>query len=206
MPKNELQKIWNNDIELPYREKVENLQQVLIDYCEDNNLDIDLPEKNRKTVYPSYATYNHYFSNGLYIREAFFKKNYLGFTVIHNTANPLFLMKGKIAFSSEEGVQELTAPIHILTKSGSKKIVLVVEDCVVVNVHPNPNGLKDLKQIEDEVYSTTFKEYDNLKAEDFWEKWEAIKKLEAKKIIKVRRGGKGKLPMVWIVLPKKKLN
>ena len=176
MPKNELQKIWNNDIELPYREKVENLQQVLIDYCEDNNLDIDLPEKNRKTVYPSYATYNHYFSNGLYIREAFFKKNYLGFTVIHNTANPLFLMKGKIAFSSEEGVQELTAPIHILTKSGSKKIVLVVEDCVVVNVHPNPNGLKDLKQIEDEVYSTTFKEYDNLKAEDFWEKWEAIKK------------------------------
>ena len=29
---------------------------------------------------------------------------------------------------------------------------------------------------------------------------------EAKKIIKVRRGGKGKLPTVWIVLPKKKLN
>ena len=37
-------------------------------------------------------------------------------------------------------------------------------------------------------------------------KWEAIKKLEAKKIIKVRRGGKGNLPTVWIVLPKKKLN
>ena len=37
-------------------------------------------------------------------------------------------------------------------------------------------------------------------------KWEAICKLEAKNIIKVRRGGKGRLPTAWIVLPKKKLN
>jgi|TARA_R100000742_G_C4219872_1_gene43917 hypothetical protein len=37
-------------------------------------------------------------------------------------------------------------------------------------------------------------------------KWEAICKLEKKKIIKVRRGGRGRLPTVEIVLPKKKLN
>ena len=37
-------------------------------------------------------------------------------------------------------------------------------------------------------------------------KWEAICKLEKKKIIKVRRGGRGRLPTVEIVLPKIKLN
>ena len=44
----------------------------------------------------------------------FCEKDYLGFTIIHNTANPLFLMKGKVAFSSEDGVEELTAPIFTL--------------------------------------------------------------------------------------------
>ena len=37
-------------------------------------------------------------------------------------------------------------------------------------------------------------------------KWEAICKLEKKKIIKVQRGGRGRLPTVQIILPKKKLN
>ena len=37
-------------------------------------------------------------------------------------------------------------------------------------------------------------------------KWEAICKLEKKKIIKVQRGGRGSLPTVQIILPKKKLN
>lgn len=37
-------------------------------------------------------------------------------------------------------------------------------------------------------------------------KWEALCKLEKRKIIKVRRGGRGRLPTVEIILPKKKLN
>ena len=37
-------------------------------------------------------------------------------------------------------------------------------------------------------------------------KWEALKKLEAKNILEVDRKGKGKLPIVRIILPKKNLN
>ena len=37
-------------------------------------------------------------------------------------------------------------------------------------------------------------------------KWEALNKLEARKIIAVKRNGRGKLPVVRIILPKKKLN
>ena len=37
-------------------------------------------------------------------------------------------------------------------------------------------------------------------------KWEALKKLEAKNILHVDRKGKGKLPVVKIILPKKNLN
>ena len=37
-------------------------------------------------------------------------------------------------------------------------------------------------------------------------KWEALNKLEARKIIEVKRNGRCKLPVVRIILPKKKLN
>ena len=36
-------------------------------------------------------------------------------------------------------------------------------------------------------------------------KWEALNKLEARKIIEVKRNGRGKLPVVRIILPKKKI-
>ena len=37
-------------------------------------------------------------------------------------------------------------------------------------------------------------------------KWEALNKLERKKIIELKRGGRGRLPTVRIIAPKKKLN
>ena len=79
MSKNELQKLWDSEVQLPYREKVEKLQQVLVNYCKNNNLDLDIAKEGRQVVYPTETKYNHYFSNGLYIREMFCKKGYLGF-------------------------------------------------------------------------------------------------------------------------------
>ena len=96
MSKNELEKIWDLPSELPYRERVEELQQTLINAMSG---DIDVAEEGEIVVYPSQTKYNHYFSDGLYVREMFCEKGYLGFTIIHNTANPLFLMKGKVAFA-----------------------------------------------------------------------------------------------------------
>ena len=99
MSKNELQKIWELSEDLPYREKVEELQCMVLD-----SEDTGVEHNDGKVVYPTFTKYNHYFSDGLYVREMFCKKNALIFTVIHNTANPLFLLKGKVAFSSEDGV------------------------------------------------------------------------------------------------------
>jgi len=169
MSKNELQKLWDSEVQLPYREKVEKLQQVLVNYCKNNNLDLDVAKEGKRVVYPIETKYNHYFSKGLYIREMFCKKGYLGFTIIHNTANPLFLMKGKVAFSSEDGVEELTAPTFILTKSGTKRICYWLEDSTIVTVHPNPDGLTDLDKIEKKMFSSTWKQYDDSLERDVWE-------------------------------------
>ena len=170
MSKNELERIWDFDVDLPYRQKVEELQQIILE-----NLpgEIDIADNGNKVVYPSATKYNHYFSDGLYVREMFCEKDYFGFTVIHNTANPLFLMKGKVAFSSEDGVEELTAPIFILTKPGTKRVCYWLEDSVIVTVHPNPDGLTDLDEIEKKMFSCNWDQYDkNDIKQDVWKMME----------------------------------
>ena len=183
MSKNELQKIWDCDIDLPYREKVEKLQQLLINSLPD---EVDVADNGRTVVYPNQTKYNHYFSDGLYVREMFCEKDYLGFTIIHNTANPLFLMKGKVAFSSEDGVEELTAPTFILTKPGTKRICYWIEDSVIVTVHPNPDGLTDLEEIEKKMFSSTWDQYDENIKQDVWQM------MEHKEYKKKLKNGKSK--------------
>ena len=165
MSKNELQKLWSYDVDLPYKEKIEKLQKIFI---KEAGEDIDINNNGNNVLYPDCTKYNHYFSDGLYVRELFCKKDYLGFTVIHNTANPLFLMKGKVAFSSEDGVEELTAPTFILTKPGTKRICYWIEDSVIVTVHPNPDGLTDLDEIEKKMFSCNWEQYDDNLKKDVW--------------------------------------
>lgn len=169
MSKNELERILDLPTTLPYKERVEELQQILIDTLGDA---IDTAEPGKRVVYPSETKYNHYFSGGLYVREMFCTKNYLGFTGIHNTANPLFLMKGKVAFSTEDGIQELTAPTFVFTSPGTKRIVLWLEDSVIVTVHPNPDGLTNLDQIEEKMFSSTWEQYNEDFGKDTWQMME----------------------------------
>ena len=181
MSKNELQKLWSYDIDLPYKEKVEKLQNAFIEAIGNK---VDINNNGNNVVYPNETKYNHYFSDGLYVREMFCEKGYFCFTVIHNTANPLFLMKGRVAFSSEDGIEELTAPTFILTKPGTKRVCYWLEDSVIVTVHPNPDGLTDLKQIEKKMFSCNWEQYDDNLKQDVWqmvahEKYQ--KKLEDKK-------------------------
>ena len=77
MSKNELQKIWDCEIDLPYKEKVEELQRV---FSEQMNIDVE--HNNGKVVYPTFTKYNHYFSDGLYAREMFCQKDALIFTLL----------------------------------------------------------------------------------------------------------------------------
>ena len=181
MSKNKLEKIWSYDIDLPYKEKVEKLQKIFV---KELGEDIDINNDGNNVVYPGVTKYNHYFSDGLYVREMFCKKGYLCFTVIHNTANPLFLMKGTVAFSSEDGVEELTAPTFILTNPGTKRICYWLEDSVIITVHPNPDGLTDLKEIEKKMFSCNWDQYDDGLKQDVWQMFEHKeyqKKLEIKK-------------------------
>ena len=182
MSKNELEKIWDLPSELPYREKVEELQRVFIENNQGNG--VEVREGGTRIVYPESSKYNHFFSSGLYVREMFIAGGYFGFTGIHNLANPLFVMKGTMWSTSEDGVQKLVAPAFVLTEPGVKRICWFPEDSVVVTVHPNPDGLTDLDEIEKKFFSLNWEEYGDDTSEVDWKLFahkEYHKKIENEK-------------------------
>tara|TARA_R100001530_G_scaffold121808_2_gene89327 strand:- start:129 stop:662 length:534 start_codon:yes stop_codon:yes gene_type:complete len=167
MVKNELEKIWDLPSKLPYKKRVEELQKIFTNDNQSNK--VEFRNNGKSVLYPNSSKYNHYFSDGLYVREMFIHGGYFGFTVIHNTANPLFVMKGTMWCTSEDGVQELVAPTFVLSEPGTKRICYFPKDSVVVTVHPNPDGLTDLDEVEKEFFSVTWEEYGDDVKEKVWQ-------------------------------------
>ena len=173
MSENELQKIWSLPSELSYKDRVEELQkQFLKGELINGDTEIEARNEGKDVLYPSTSKYNHYFSSGLYVREMFIGGGCFGFTGIHNLANPLFVMKGIMWCTTKDGVQELTAPTFVLTEPGTKRICWVPEDSVVVTVHPNPDGITDLDEMEKIIASTSWDEYGEDKKEYDWRLFE----------------------------------
>jgi|21_taG_2_1085346.scaffolds.fasta_scaffold00375_6 hypothetical protein len=160
MNENELQKIWNVPSELSYRDRVEELQELLLKgELINNDVEIEVNNKGKDILYPSTSRYNHYFSSGLYVREMLIGGGCFGFTGIHKLANPLFVMKGVMWCTTKDGVQELAAPTFVLTEPGTKRICWFPEDSIVVTVHPNPDGITDLNEMEKIIACTGWDEY-----------------------------------------------
>ena len=87
-------------------------------------------------------------------------KDTICFSVIHKKSNVLFLLSGKIAISCEDGIKELTGPTYVITEPGTKRIILGLEDVVAVTVHPNPDGIEDLEEIEKQLYALTWEDFE----------------------------------------------
>jgi quercetin dioxygenase-like cupin family protein len=68
---------------------------------------------------------------------------------IHKFDHTFFLMKGKLLLCTQEGVKELEAPYYGNASAGTKRMAIALEDTVFVNVHPNPNNIKDIDKLED---------------------------------------------------------
>jgi len=74
-------------------------------------------------------------TDGQYIREIFMPAGQVITTKIHKKLHPFFVMSGKLSIVSEDGVIEIEAPYHGITKPGTKRIIYTHEDSVFITVH-----------------------------------------------------------------------
>jgi len=105
----------------------------------------------------------HSFSEGVYIREMSMLEGGVVIGKIHNKSHTWFLMKGKLKIANEDGVVTYSAPTYVNAKSGAKRVIIALEDSVFVNIHPNPDNIRDIEELERILTCETYIQYKQLK-------------------------------------------
>tara|TARA_R110002020_G_scaffold97584_2_gene232616 strand:+ start:847 stop:1362 length:516 start_codon:yes stop_codon:yes gene_type:complete len=159
MSKNELEKIFDNLPALSYKEKLKLVENYLVNLSiDDDNIFYD----GKKTVMPEIFKYKHSFAEGVYIREMNMPKGSSGLSVVQKYSYPFFVLTGRLATTTEEGIEELVAPMYFTSAAGgAQRLVHAIEDCTIVTVHHNPTNTKDLEKLEKYLYAFSWEEYED---------------------------------------------
>ncbi len=136
-----------------FRETVVSLERQMLD--SDNPLVI----KGNSDSFPL----THSFSDGVYIREMSMLEGGIVIGKIHNRSHTWFLMKGKLKIANEDGVVTYSAPTYVNANSGAKRVIIALEDSVFVNVHPNPDNITNIDELERILTCETYTQYKQLK-------------------------------------------
>lgn len=97
----------------------------------------------------------HTFAPGVYVREIFIPKGMILTGKIHRHEHPNFLMSGEVIVVTEFGGREhLKAPLSMISKAGTKRAIIALEDTVWITVHPTNET--DLKKIEEYVIAPSY--------------------------------------------------
>ena len=98
----------------------------------------------------------HRFTEKQYIREFRAPAGHTVVSKIHNTNHPIFLLEGEVTIIEESGEKRVKAPYYSTTEVGTKRVVLVHEDCFFVTVHPSDKT--NIFDVEEEVIAKSFKD------------------------------------------------
>jgi hypothetical protein len=103
----------------------------------------------------------HYHAPNLYAREIFMPKGAVVVGKIHKHAHVNNISKGSVIVSTEFGNEQYDAPCQFVSKAGTKRAVLVLEDCIWTTYHPTSET--ELEKIEDEVIAKSFEDYEQFR-------------------------------------------
>ena len=107
------------------------------------------------------------FADQLYMRKMYMPEQCVVISANHHTEHFWFLMYGRILVTTNGEQVEHIAPCYEKSVKGAKRLILSLEDSLFINVHKNPTNTKDMKEVEESLYSITIKEYN--KKEKLWQ-------------------------------------
>jgi len=146
-----------------YTQKLEQLQNFMI---ANNHVDGVLGD-GKKLVDDELIPIKHKFSDQLYMRQMNMPSGSIVVSAIHHTHHFWFLLTGVIFVTTNGETVEHIAPCFEKSIKGAKRLIECVKDCVFINVHKNPSNTKNMKKIEESLYSLTIEEYN--KKEKLWQ-------------------------------------
>ena len=90
----------------------------------------------------------HYFADGMYCRVLPRPKNCLIVGKVHLKEHFYMVVSGCVRVTTDTGVRDVKAPEVIVSKPGTKRAVLALEDSVCLTVHRLDEVTQDLDKIE----------------------------------------------------------
>ena len=144
------------EIVLSKRKDIQLLQDLLIENADGENIEGD----GKNIVHSKNFPLKHTFADGVYIRQMDMQAGSVVIGAIHNHLHAWFLLTGSLAVVTEDTTEEFISPCYVLATPGSKRVIYALEDSIFVNVHKNPDNIKDIKKLEDEIVSLTFEDYE----------------------------------------------
>ena len=146
-----------NKVVVSSREKILELENALISIADGINVEGD----GKHIVTESkIAPIKHAFADGVYIRQMDMKKGSAVIGAIHNHLHVWFLLAGHVTVATEETTEDYVAPCYVVSTPGVKRVILANEDSIFVNVHKNPSNTQDINELEKEIVSLNYEEYE----------------------------------------------
>ena len=146
-----------NKVVVSSREKILELENALISIADGINVEGD----GKHIVTESkIAPIKHAFADGVYIRQMDMKEGSAVVGAIHNHLHVWFLLAGHVTVATEETTEDYIAPCYVVSTPGVKRVILANEDSIFVNVHKNPSNTQDINELEKEIVSLNYEEYE----------------------------------------------
>ena len=152
-----------NKLTLSKRKEIQKLQDDLISMADGVNIEGDGQTILHSVNFPL----KHTFADGIYVRQMDMKAGSAVVGAIHNHLHVWFLLTGHLIIATEDFKEEYIAPCYEKSMKGAKRLILSLEDSLFINVHKNPTNTRDMKEVEESLYSITIEEYN--KKEKLWQ-------------------------------------
>ena len=144
------------EITLANREKILKLEDYLVTNADGKNIEGTGIEVLHSDNFPL----KHTFVDGVYVREMKFKKDSAVVGAIHKHLHVWFLLYGHLFIATEGSQEEYIAPCYVVAEPGSKRVIYAAEDSLFVNIHANPKNITDIEELEKQLVSLTYKDYE----------------------------------------------
>lgn len=92
---------------------------------------------------------NHYFSEGVYIRELILPKGLIAVGKEHKTKHLNTILKGECDVMINGVIKRFKGPCTFESLAGSQKTVYIYEDTIWQTIHVNEDNEKDIEMLEE---------------------------------------------------------
>ena len=158
----ELQKIPEFGIGKDFETTVTKLENDLISIADGNTV-IAGTEENPIVNDSDKVPIDHFFMDGVYVRKMTMYQGTIVIGAIHKHLHMCFLLEGHLSVASSTGVKEYIAPCYIIAEPGEKRILYSHKDSCWYNTHKNPSNTKNVRKLEKQIVSLSYKEYKQYK-------------------------------------------